>query len=67
MARGRNTGTWYKGILSQPLVVEERWKSSLHPLHIKLGIIKQFVKTLNKDSKCFKQGCHRFQLKNKHD
>ena len=35
-----------------PLV--ERCKIILPPLHVKLGIMKQFVKALNKDGDCFK-------------
>jgi len=32
----------------------------LPPLHIKLGLIKQFVKALNKEGKCFKYLCEVF-------
>ena len=36
-----------KNIINEPLVVKE--KIILPPLHIKLGLMKQFVKALNKD------------------
>ena len=39
-------------VLAPPLV--ERSKIVFPPLHIKLGIMKQFVKTLEKDGDCFK-------------
>ena len=35
-------------------------KVFLPPLHIKLGLMKQFVKALNKDGKCFKYICEKF-------
>jgi len=35
-------------------------KIILPPLHIKLGIMKQFVKALNKDGDCFKYICTKF-------
>ena len=39
-------------VLAPPLV--ERSKIVFPPLHIKLGIMKQFVKDLEKDGNCFK-------------
>ena len=42
-----------------PLVVE-RFKIVFPPLHIKLGIIKQFVKALEEDCNCFKYICMKF-------
>ena len=39
-------------VQAPPLV--ERSKIVFPPLHIKLGIMKQFVKTLDKDGDCFK-------------
>ena len=39
-------------VLAPPLV--ERSKIVFSPLHIKLGIIKQFVKALEEDVDCFK-------------
>jgi len=38
-------------IIEKPLLDSK--KVLLPPLHIKLGLIKQFVKALNKDGKCF--------------
>ena len=45
-------------IVNEPLV--EREKIFLPPLHIKLGLIKQFVKALNKEGKCFEFICKLF-------
>ena len=45
-------------VLAPPLV--ERSKIVVPPLHIKLGIIKQFVKALEKDGDCFKYICTKF-------
>ena len=45
-------------VLAPPLV--ERSKIVFPPLHIKLGIMKQFVKALEKDSDCFKYICMQF-------
>ena len=42
-------------VLAPPLV--ERSKIVFPPLHIKLGIMKQFVKALEKDGDCFKYIC----------
>ena len=47
-----------KNVQAHPLV--ERSKIILLPLHIKLDIIKQFAKALNKDGDCFKYICTRF-------
>ena len=41
-----------KNLQAQPLV--ERSKIVFPPLHIKLGVMKQFVKALNKEGVCFK-------------
>ena len=38
-------------IINQPLVSQDR--IILPPLHIKLGLMKQFVKALDKDRACF--------------
>ena len=38
-------------LIEQPLV--DRSKIVTPPLHIKLGLTKQFVKALNKDQECF--------------
>jgi hypothetical protein len=43
VVRGQN-------VINEPLVARD--KIILPPLHIKLGLIKQFVKALNKDSLC---------------
>ena len=45
-------------IVNNPLV--DRHKILLPPLHIKLGLIKQFTKALDKDSSCFSYLCHVF-------
>jgi len=47
-----------KNVQAHPLV--ERFKIILPPLHSKLGIMKQFVKALNKDGECFKYICSTF-------
>jgi len=47
-----------KNVQGHPLV--ERSKIILPPLHIKLGIMKQFAKSLNKDGDCFKYICTKF-------
>ena len=47
-----------KNIQAQPLV--ERSKIVFPPLHIKLGVMKQFVKALNKEGACFKYICGKF-------
>ena len=45
-------------ILEEPLV--DREKILLPPLHIKLGLIKQFVKALDKNGACFQYICNTF-------
>ncbi|XP_061471112.1 uncharacterized protein LOC133379577 [Rhineura floridana] len=45
-------------IINKPLV--DREKFILPPLHIKLGLMKQFVKALDKDGDCFKYICRSF-------
>ena len=45
-------------VLAPPLV--ERSKIVFPSLHVKLGIIKQFVKALEKDGDCFKYICMKF-------
>ena len=47
-----------KNVQAHPLV--ERSRIIVPPLHIKLGIMKQFIKTLNKDGDCFKYICTKF-------
>ena len=49
-----------KNIQAQPLV--ERSKIVFPPLHIKLGVMKQFVKALNKEGACFKYICGKFPI-----
>ena len=44
-----------KNIINEPLVPGDR--IILPPLHIKLGLIKQSVKALDKDGECFKYIC----------
>ena len=46
-------------VINEALV--EREKIVFPPLHIKLGLIKQFVKAPNKDDDCFKYLRSRFQ------
>ena len=45
-------------IINNPLV--DRHKILFPPLHIKLGLIKQFTKNLDKDGGCFSYLCHVF-------
>lgn len=45
-------------IANEPLISRE--KIIFPPLHIKLGLIKQFVKALDKDGGCFKYICRSF-------
>jgi len=45
-------------IINDPLV--DREKIILPPLHIKLGLMKQFVKALDKEGNCFKYICRSF-------
>ena len=40
-----------KNFITEPLINRDRIK--LPPLHIKLGLMKQFVKTLDKHGNCF--------------
>ena len=47
-------------VLAPPLV--ERSKIVFPPLHIKLGIMKQFVKPLEKDGDCFRYICIKFPV-----
>ena len=49
-----------KNILNQSLVSPN--KVLLPPLHIKLGLMKQYVKNLDKGGECFKYICHRFSF-----
>ncbi|KAI6653940.1 hypothetical protein LOD99_3116 [Oopsacas minuta] len=44
-----------KNIINEQLVIRDR--IILLPLHIKLGLMKQFVKALNKDGTCFNYLC----------
>ncbi|XP_077974510.1 uncharacterized protein LOC144430449 [Styela clava] len=48
----------FLNVLAPPLV--DRSKIVFPPLHIKLGIMKQFVKALEKDGDCFKHICRKF-------
>ena len=47
-----------KNIKNVPLVNRE--KVLLPPLHIKLGLMKQFIKALDKEGECFKYLCTKF-------
>ena len=47
-----------KNIINEPLV--DRNKIIFSPLHIKLGLMKQFVKALNKEGNCFEYICRTF-------
>jgi hypothetical protein len=46
-----------QNVINEPLVARD--KIILPPLHIKLGMIKQFVKTLNKDGSCIEYIAHK--------
>ena len=46
-----------QNVINEPLVAQDR--IILPPLHIKLGLMKQFVKTLNKDGLCTEQRAHK--------
>ena len=56
--QGKNLIVGEYNLVNEPLV--EREKIILPPLNIKLGIIKQFVKALNKEGKCFEYICKLF-------
>ena len=47
-----------KNVIHEPLV--NRVRIILPPLHIKLGLMKQFVKALHQDSACFSYSCSKF-------
>ena len=47
-----------KNIITEPLV--DREKIILPPLHIKLGLMKQFVRALTRDGTCFGYICRKF-------
>lgn len=47
-----------KNVLHESLVPRD--KVLLPPLHIKLGLIKQFIKSLPKDGECFRYLCTKF-------
>lgn len=47
-----------KNIVAEPLV--DRNNIILPPLHIKLGLMKQFIKALNRDGTCFGYICTKF-------
>lgn len=47
-----------KNVLQKPLI--ESTTVLLPPLHIKLGLMKKFVKALPKDGKCFQYICKKF-------
>ena len=47
-----------KNVIAEPLV--DRSRIIFPPLHIKLGLMKQFVKALDKDGDCFKDICDDF-------
>jgi hypothetical protein len=67
---GTNTGKLYigpKGSKLQPgsknvsnVSLVDREKILLPPLHIKLGMMKQFIKALDRNSPCFQYLCTRF-------
>ena len=50
--------TGERNIVNVPLVNREKVLSP--PLHIKLGLMKQFVKALDKEGECFKYLCTKF-------
>lgn len=47
-----------KNVINKPLV--DRGRILFPPLHIKLGLIKQFTKALDKDGRCFQFLCKTF-------
>jgi hypothetical protein len=47
-----------QNVIYKPLVARDR--IILPPLHIKLGLMKQFVKALNKDSSCIEYIVHNY-------
>ena len=47
-----------KNVIAEPLV--DRSKIIFPPLHIKLGLMKQFVKALDKEGGCFLYICDAF-------
>lgn len=47
-----------KNVITEPLVDKDR--IILPPLHIKLGLMKQFVKAINKEGSCFHYICKTF-------
>ncbi|RUS71032.1 hypothetical protein EGW08_021203 [Elysia chlorotica] len=47
-----------KNVINEPLV--DRARIVFPPLHIKLGLMKQFVKALDTDGECFKYLCEAF-------
>jgi hypothetical protein len=49
-----------KNIISHNLI--EPQKVLLPPLYIMLGIMKQFVKALDKNGHCFQYLCHKFPV-----
>lgn len=49
-----------KNVVKRSLV--SRDKILLPPMHIKLGLMKQFVKALNKDGDCFSYLCTKFSF-----
>ena len=55
----RNTLNVGKKNVIRPSLVD-RDKVLLPPLHIKLGLMKQFVKALSNDGACFKWLCQKF-------
>ena len=48
-----------QNILNPPLV--DREKNGFPLLHIKLGLMKQSVESLNQEGECFKSICRNFQ------
>ena len=54
LACERRIGTWREKCSSSSSFMVEGSKIVFLPLHIKLGIMKQFVKALNKDGGCFR-------------
>jgi hypothetical protein len=46
-----------QNVINEPLVARDR--VILPPLHVKLGLMKQFVKALNKDGLCIEYIAHK--------
>ena len=60
MAKKKNFESRYKNVKHTPLI--EASKILLPPLHIKLGLVKNFVKVMNQDGAAFKYIYNKFPV-----